>query len=84
MKAAQEANPPSPGQIKRNLAIGPKSTLGELEDMAAHSVKQMLKEYSENKKSTDGNRRKFREAGNFSGELKILKAWAEEADEMDK
>ena len=52
--------------------------------MAAHSVKQMLKEYSENNKSSEGRQRKFREAGNFSAELKILKDWAEEADEMTK
>lgn len=84
LKEAQADKPPSPRQIKANLDIGPKSTLAELENLAAHSVKQMLKEYSENKKGTEGRKRKFREAGDFGAELNILKEWAKEADAMDK
>lgn len=84
LNEAQQNNPPSPRQIQRTLAIGPKSTLKELDDLASIEVQNLLKKYGDAKKTAEGSGRKFRQAGDFAGELKILRAWVAEADEMEK
>lgn len=82
--AANDKSGPSASIVKKNLAITSKTTIGELENAAGMGLKNIAKEYETGKKSSEDNKRKFREAGDFKAELKIIKGWIAEADQMEE
>lgn len=77
-------SPPSANQIKATLEIKPADPLSKLDNMAAISVKSLVKQYSNVKSSGEKSVRKFREAGDFSGELKLIKEMVKDAEDMEK
>ncbi len=75
--------PPSPNQIKKVLDISEKSTLADLEMLSSRTIQQMLQKYKKAASSGEASSRKFRQAGDFKAELKIIAMMVKEADEME-
>lgn len=83
-QAARDSSPPSEAKISKVLDISMKSTIAELDRAAGIEVKNLLRKYSDHKKEGSEHKRKLRVAGDFRGELKTLRQWVDEADDMDE
>jgi hypothetical protein len=76
--------PPSPTQIKKVLNVSMKSTLAEVDNASSRTIKQLLEKYKTVKQSGEKSTRKFRQAGDFQSELKVIALMIKEADEMEE
>ncbi|TWU23455.1 hypothetical protein Pla52o_29910 [Novipirellula galeiformis] len=75
---------PGESQISKVLDASLDLTLADLKNKATMLTVKLEKKYSEMEKQGVTIAKKFRQAGNFSGELKMMKKMVDDADAMEE